>query len=94
MVQFIICYENWVHFPPTSPALKMQASGQISLSLEYAQITISLLGFEGLEHYGEACNVTYQKYLSLEFPIGIKYAIVFLQVLTISYQFLTLTTRG
>ena len=71
----------------------MQATGQRSFSLEYARKIISLLSSEGLEHFGEARNATYQKYPSLKFPIGIKYAVVFLQVLTIAYQFLKLTAR-
>ena len=71
----------------------MQATGQRSFSLEYARKTISLLSFEGLEPFGEARNATYQKYPSLKFPIGIKYAVVFLQVLTIAYQFLKLSAR-
>ena len=71
----------------------MQATGQRSFSLEYARKIISLLSYEGLEHFGEACNATYQKYPPLKFPIGVKYAVVFLQVLTIEYQFLKLTAR-
>ena len=71
----------------------MQATGQRRFSLEYARKIISLLSSEGLEHFGEACNGTYQKYPPLKFPIGIRYAVVFLQVLTIAYQFLKLTAR-
>ena len=71
----------------------MQAIGQRSFSLEYPRKIISLLSSEGLEHFGEARNATYQKYPPLKFPVGIKYAVVFLQVLTIAYQFLKLTAR-
>ena len=71
----------------------MQATGQRIFSLEYARKTISLLSFEGLQHFGEARNATYQKYPSLKFAIGIKYAVIFLQVLTIAYQFLELSAR-
>ena len=67
----------------------MEATGQRSLSSVYELKTVRLLGLEGLEHFvrpaiGHITFSKHQKYPLLKFPISVKYAVVFLQVLIIA----------